>query len=554
VFFNFNAALDLNLLKLFQFMDSKTLKLNDPLRPLPPCLDGPEGRCMKRHGQIMQALRDVSQELVKRLPQRVKFARCLAALEEATDLRHATLSLLTSNGEELKVEALGNHVFADDHMETFRLGEGLLGAVLKSGEPLVISNLADEKKFQDRIHRRKDKGDMQVGFICVPIVVEEQTIGTLSVDSPSQDAVRLKETLTLMEIFSAMISHDVVMQRMVLHEHELAVAERERWESAAREVRPPNLVGDSSAMQEVYKRIAQVSVGDTTVLIRGETGTGKELVAAAIHQRSRRKNGPFIKVNCAALSESLLESELFGHEKGAFTGALYQRKGRIEEAEGGTLFLDEIGDFSPAIQVKMLRVLQEKEFERVGSNQTRKASVRILCATNVDLEEAVKDGSFRADLFYRINIFPVYVAPLRKRKTDILQLANFFVEKHAKNIGKNVRRLSTPAINMLTAYHWPGNVRELENCIEHAVLVTANETIKGQDLPPTLQFPELIETEEAISLKARVEVVERDCIVDALKRYRGNVTAAARELGITARMVRYKIENLGIPAPDNFKK
>jgi Nif-specific regulatory protein len=199
-------------------------------------------------------------------------------------------------------------------------------------------------------------------------------------------------------------------------------------------------------------------------------------------------------------------------------------------------------------------VLQEKEFERVGSNQTRKANVRILCATNVDLEKAVKEGTFRADLFYRINVFPVYVAPLRKRKTDILQLANFFVEKHSKSIGKPVRRLSTPAINMLTAYHWPGNVRELENCIEHAILVTANETVKGQDLPPTLQFPELIETEEPISLKARVEVVERDCIVDALKRYRGNVTAAARELGITARMVRYKIENLGIPAPETFKK
>lgn len=351
-----------------------------------------------------------------------------------------------------------------------------------------------------------------------------------------------------------MIAHDVVMQLMVLHEHELAMAERARWETSESDLRPPNMVGDSSAMQEVYKRIDQVSVGDTTVLIRGETGTGKELVAAAIHQKSRRKNGPLVKVNCAALSESLLESELFGHEKGAFTGALYQRKGRIEEAEGGTLFLDEIGDFSPAIQVKMLRVLQEKEYERVGSNQTRRANVRILCATNVELEAAVKEGKFRADLFYRINIFPLFVAPLRKRKTDILQMANFFVGKHAKATGKMVKRLSTPSINMLTAYHWPGNVRELENCIEHAVLVTNNETIKGQDLPPTLQFPELIETEEAISLKARVEVVERDCIVDALKRYRGNVTAAARELGITARMVRYKIENLGIPAPEIFKK
>lgn len=535
-------------------IDPKITFRDDPLRPLPPCMDGTDGRCMQRHAQITNALRKISQELVRRLPQRVKFARCLAALEEETDLTNSTMTLLSPSGEELKVEALRGQVFSEMEPVTFRAGEGVLGHVLKTGVAVVIPNLAEEKKFQDRLHRRKDKGEMAAGFICVPILVEEQTVGTLSVDCPRNDQIRLQETLGLMEIFSSMVAHDVVMQRMVLHEHELAVAERSRREMDAAGLRPLNMVGSSSAMQEVYKRIDQVAVGDTTVLIRGETGTGKELVAAAIHQRSRRKNGPLVKVNCAALSESLLESELFGHEKGAFTGALYQRKGRIEEAEGGTLFLDEIGDFSPSIQVKMLRVLQEKEYERVGSNQTQRANVRILCATNVDLEAAVKEGKFRADLFYRINIFPVYVAPLRKRKTDILQLANYFVEKHAKATGKTVKRLSTPAINMLTAYHWPGNVRELENCIEHGVLLTQNETIKGQDLPPTLQFPELIETEEPISLKARVEVVERDCIVDALKRYRGNVTAAARELGITARMVRYKIENLGIPAPENFKK
>lgn len=509
---------------------------------------------MQRHAQIMAALQKIGQELGRRLPQRVKFARCLAALESETELTNATLTLLSPNGEELKLEALGDQVVSGDSAVSFRPGEGLIGDVLKKGTSLVIPNLADDRKFQDRVHRRKDKGALDCGFICVPITIEEQTVGTLSVDCARNDPVRLKETLTLMEIFSSMVSHEVVMQRMVMHEHELALKERARWENEETGLRPPNMVGDSSPMQEVYKRIAQVAPGDTTVLIRGETGTGKELVAAAIHQKSRRKKGPLVKVNCAALSENLLESELFGHEKGAFTGALYQRKGRIEEAEGGTLFLDEIGDFSTGIQVKLLRVLQEKVYERVGSNQTRRANVRILCATNVDLDVAVKENKFRADLFYRINVFPVYVAPLRKRKSDILQLANFFVEKHAKALGKNVRRLSTPAINMLTAYHWPGNVRELENCIEHAVLITNNETIKGQDLPPTLQFPDLIETEEAISLKARVEVVERDCIVDALKRYRGNVTAAARELGITARMVRYKIENLGIPAPNHFKK
>ena len=219
-------------------------------------------------------------------------------------------------------------------------------------------------------------------------------------------------------------------------------------------------------------KIHQVAASDTTVLIRGESGTGKELVASAIHYTSPRAKKPFVKVNCAALNENLLESELFGHEKGAFTGASVRRAGRLEEAEGGTLFLDEIGDFSPAIQVKLLRVLQEREFERVGSNQTLKANVRIIAATNQDLEARSSEGQFRQDLYYRINVFPIMLPPLRERKDDILLLADHFVAKYAKKMGKDVRRISTPAINMMLAYHWPGNVRELENCIEYAVLLS----------------------------------------------------------------------------------
>ncbi len=535
-------------------MATKTLTKLDILNKVPPCLAGPEGRCAKRHGQIMEALARLARDLGQRVPLRSKFAQCLAALEEETGLSNSTLMLLSPNGEELRVEALGASKRGAEHPARYRPGEGITGDVLKTGEAVVVLNLSRERKFKDRIHQRRELGLLEAGFICVPVKIDDTTVGTLSVDTKADDPVRLKEARMLLEILASMVAQDVMMQRMVLLEQEIAHQEQKhRDESVAGKI-SGKIVGDSSAMREVFQRIRQVAVSDTTILIRGETGTGKELVASAIHEQSPRKDKPFVKVNCAALSESLLESELFGHEKGAFTGALYQRKGRLEEAEGGTIFLDEIGDFSPAIQVKLLRVLQEKEFERVGSNQTLTANVRILTATNVDLESAVKSGSFRADLFYRINIFPIHVAPLRKRKSDILLLANYFVDKHAKKIGKPVGRLSTPAINMLTAYHWPGNVRELENCIEYAILITGNETIKGQDLPATLQFPGHIETEEAISLKDRVEVVERDCIVDALKRYHGNVTAAARELGITARMVRYKIQNLNIPAADTFKK
>ncbi len=527
-----------------------SLKLPEPV---PPCVAGPDGRCAKRHGQIMEALAKLSQDLGRREAQRVKFSRCLAALEEDTGLSNSTLMLLSPDGQELRVEAVGASDRGADLPGRYRPGEGITGEVLKTGEGIAVANLAEDARFQDRVHARRRGGKHAVGFICVPVKVEDTTVGTLSADTVAHDVLKLRETRMLLEILAGMVAYDVTAQRMVLLEEEIAERQRGTEEYGGGKVMG-RFVGDSSSMREVFRRIKQVASSDTTVLIRGETGTGKELVAAAIHEQSPRKDGPFVKVNCAALSESLLESELFGHEKGAFTGALYQRKGRLEEAEGGTLFLDEIGDFSPAIQVKMLRVLQEKEYERVGSNQTLKADVRVVCATNVDLEAAVKAMTFRADLFYRINIFPIHVAPLRKRKSDILLLANYFVNRHASRIGKDVHRLSTPAINMLTAYHWPGNVRELENCIEYAILTTSTPSIKGQDLPPTLQFPDHSDTEEAISLKDRVEVVERDCIVDALKRYHGNVTAASRELGITARMVRYKIQNLNLPDPASFKK
>ena len=246
------------------------------------------------------------------------------------------------------------------------------------------------------------------------------------------------------------------------------------------------------------------------------------------------------------MSENLLESELFGHEKGAFTGAIRTRAGRVEQADGGTLFLDEIGDFSPATQIKLLRVLQERQFERVGSGKTQRANVRIITATNCDLEQAVENGTFRQDLYYRINVFPIFLPPLRDRKDDILLLANHFVEKYSAATGKDIRRISTPAINMMVAYHWPGNVRELENCIERAVLLTGDGVIHGHHLPPTLQTSEASGTVGRGSLQDRVDLFERDIIVDALKRSDGNMAEAARDLNTTARILRYKTHHLDI--------
>ncbi|MHC4087744.1 MAG: sigma-54 interaction domain-containing protein, partial [Planctomycetota bacterium] len=281
-------------------------------------------------------------------------------------------------------------------------------------------------------------------------------------------------------------------------------------------------------------QIHQVANSDTTVLVRGESGTGKELVAHAIHYSSPRAKGPFVKINCAALNENLLESELFGHEKGAFTGAIQSRKGRLEEANGGTLFLDEIGDFSATTQVKLLRVLQEREFERVGSNRTLKTNARIIVATSRDLEKSLDNESFRQDLYYRINVFPILLPPLRDRKDDVLLLADFFIEQYSKLMNKDIRRISTPAINMMVAYHWPGNVRELENCIERAILLSSDGVIHGHNLPPTLQTSDASDTIGTGSLKKRVALFERDVIVDA------------RDLKTTARIIGYKVKDLGI--------
>jgi Nif-specific regulatory protein len=299
-------------------------------------------------------------------------------------------------------------------------------------------------------------------------------------------------------------------------------------------------------MRQLYEEMSRVAGTNTTVLIRGESGTGKELIAQAIHYHSPRAKKSFIKVNCAALPETLVESELFGHERGAFTGAENRKKGRFELANAGTLFLDEIGELSPAIQVKLLRVLQEREFERVGGTEPVKVDVRVIAATNRDLEKALAEANFREDLYYRLNVFPIFIPPLRARKSDVLPLADHFAAKYAHQHGKSIKRISTAAIDLLSSYHWPGNVRELENTIERAVLMADGEVIHGHHLPPTLQTAEATGTVVSTSLGTAVEAFERSLIVDALKTTHGNRSKAARLLSTTERVISYKVKKYGI--------
>jgi Nif-specific regulatory protein len=501
----------------------------------------------KWHEQELDALGAVSELLATQSGQRETLTRVLQELEQRLGMLRCTVMLLSLDGDELVVEA-ARDIHPHDHSNLrYRRGEGVTGSVVQTGQPAIVPRISQEPRFANRVHRREYTATEDGSFICVPIVLGREVVGTLSVDVPRQPLEFLNEQTRLLQIVASLIAFDVKARRLARSEQANLEAENLRLRDELGEsFRPEHLIGNSRAMRDVYQRIHQVARTDATVLIRGESGTGKELVASAIHFRSHRAKRPYVKVNCAALSESLLESELFGHEKGAFTGAIEPRIGRIEEADGGTLLLDEIGDFSPVIQVKLLRFLQEREFQRVGSNKTRSADVRVIAATNRELESAVEQGEFRQDLYYRINVVPIFLPPLRDRRDDILLLADFFVNRYAKKMGKPVRRISTPAINMMFAYHWPGNVRELENCIEHAVLVSTDGVIHGHHLPPTLQMPESPSSISAGSLPARVALLEKDMIVDSLKATRGNISAASRQLGITARILRYKLKKLHI--------
>jgi Nif-specific regulatory protein len=385
-------------------------------------------------------------------------------------------------------------------------------------------------------------------MICVPIISEQEIVGTMSVERENDTKVTENSDIRLVSMIASLIGQAVRARKNAWEQIASLRAENERLQSQiARGFRPPSMIGTSSVMRTVYYHIEQVATSRTTVLIRGESGTGKEIVAKAIYENSNRSKGPFVKFNCAALPDSIIESELFGHEKGAFTGALSMRKGRFEIADGGTIFLDEIGDISPSVQTKLLRVLQEREFERVGGQSTIKTDVRVIAATNRDLEAMIAENKFRADLYYRLNVFPIYIPPLRERKCDILLLADYFIEHYAKLNNSKVRRISSAAIDLLVSYYWPGNVRELENCIERAVILAKGDSIQAQHLPPTLQKKSALEEKKSeATLEDALNSVEREMLVDALKESGSNMAEAARKLGVSERQMGLRVKKYGI--------
>jgi Nif-specific regulatory protein len=498
----------------------------------------------------LSVIYNVSRTLTSGIDLEKILSEVLEILEIHAGFNRGMISILNSDGSELNID-IARGVPEKSKRTKYKLGEGITGKVVETGKSILVPDVRKEPAFLNKTGARSNLKDLNIAFFCVPIKSGNNVIGALSVDRTIDNnsrTINLEDELRFLEAIADLIS-EVVKERR-LQQEKISALEKENLElrKTLEELgKPEELIGNSSLMKEVFRQIAQVAPSPTTVLIRGETGTGKELVARAIHQKSMFKNGPFIAVNCAALPESLLESELFGHEKGSFTGAIDRRLGKFELANNGTLFLDEIAEMSLSAQARLLRAIQEREFQRVGGTNNIKVNVRLICATNRDLEKDVENGRFREDLYYRINVFTIHLPPLRNRGADILLLADFFVKKYSKLHKKTINRISTPAIDMLSGYHWPGNVRELENVIERAVIVTTTDTINGHDLPPTLQLKN--QNSQASTPNGFIDLVqayEKELITEALKDCRGNQTKAAKSLGITKRIIQYKIKKYKI--------
>ncbi len=490
----------------------------------------------------LSALCEINQALIATPNLRAALRRMLEIIEREMDAIRSAVVLAGSDASDLRVEAA--------HGAGRRLGvpaEPITRRVIESGRPVMVPQVSREPLLDTGDTPTAVTPDRETSFVCVPVMLKGSAAGAITLDLPFRSDRDYDALVGFLRVAASMVAQAMKVDRLVDAERQRLLEEnihlreelRERYDFS-------HIIGTSGPMRRVYEQITQVAGTNTTVLVRGESGTGKELIAHSIHYNSPRASKPFVKVSCAALPDSLIESELFGYEKGAFTGAQARKKGRFELADGGTLFLDEVGDLPLTTQVKLLRVLQEREFERLGGVEPVKVNVRLIAATNADLEKAIAAGAFREDLHYRLNVFAIYVPPLRERKTDLLLLADHFLEKYANEHHKSIKRISTPAIDMLMAYHWPGNVRELQNVLERAVLVCDANVIHGHHLPPTLQTAEASGTVTDLSLTEAVDAYEKDLILDALKTCRGNRTKAARLLHSTERIISYKVRKYRI--------
>src|SRR5215208_109894 len=525
----------------------------------------------------LSILIDIGRILSATLELRDAFGKIMQIISDKLDMHRGALVLLDESAGRLRTEAAVGMTPDEIDRGKYALGEGITGNVVATGRPRIIRDLRNEPDFLNRTGRLNyQTADTAMSFLCVPIRVEGRTAGALSVDKPFISDEQLISDHKFLDIIAAFLAQAIQINRIVMRQKEVLLEENAQLRAQVRDrYKFENIIADSHAMHEVFATVGQVANSRATVLLLGETGTGKEMIAKAIHYNSPRKDKPFVRVNCGAMTTTLLESELFGHVKGSFTGAIRDKEGRFEVADQGTIFLDEIGTMEPQLQVKLLRVLQERELERVGDTQTLKVDVRVIAATNVDLQEEVARGQFREDLFYRLNVVSVYLPPLRNRREDIPRLIDFFLDKYNGINNRPLRRISREMLNVLLRYPWPGNVRELENAIERAVVLSTTDDFTEDLLPlgvrmfaaqrRTSQSSESIETltrrlaDQAISdyemregdiYDLVVNQIEAALIDRALAKCGGVKTKAADFLGINRNTLNKKVKELGIEAAE----
>ena len=505
-----------------------------------------------RKNRELSAILHISRVLTSSFDLEKNLYTVMESLAGQLEMQRGCVFLLDQLSRELSIVAAYGLTREEIQRGIYRIGEGIVGRVIESGQPMFIPNIGVEPKFLNRTHSRPQKGG--VSFLCIPIELEGHINGVISVDRIyTEEHGNVDDDLRVLSIVSSFIA-----QYLKLWEH-FRQTEQEcgHLRSQLREkFNLSNIIGESAVFQQVLKSVRRVAATDTTVLLLGDSGTGKELIAQTLHYHSRRSKGPFVAVNLAALPPNLIEAELFGVEKGAFTGATVRRRGRFEMADHGTIFLDEIGELPLNLQVKLLRVLQERTFERIGSSESLYVDTRVVAATNRNLLDEVSRGTFREDLYWRLNVVPVVLPPLCARSDDVPLLLDFYIQKFNRMYEHNVR-FSTTAIEQLTSYRWPGNVRELSNMVERLVIMAEKDVITEDDLPFNLSLnitpplPKIDDTPPSQeNLGGEVERLEKRHIIKALKENDCVQQKASRALGITPRQLGYRIKKYGINLRD----
>jgi len=510
-------------------------------------------RTHELHLMHFAALYAVSQILSRSLDYRETLREVLRVLHDEANLIHGMVSVVDPESGNLMVHAAHAMPAGSTDDITYQPGEGIVGVILEKPRTIVLKRVGDDPRFLNRLGVYQP----DLPFIAVPIKVGGAVRGVLAVQPDNSDDALLEDRAQFVEMVANLIGQSVRLSMEVAEEKNNLLEERDLLRRTVRhQFGFDSVVGRSAVMRRVFEQARLVAKWNTTVLIRGETGTGKELIANAIHYNSPRTRNAFVKLNCAALPENLLETELFGHERGAFTGAVENRKGRFEQANGGTIFLDEIGEISPAFQAKLLRVLQEGEFERVGGNHTIKVDVRIIAATHRDLETAVDAGDFREDLFYRLNVMPLFLPPLRERIEDIPDIARHLLTKIG-NAQKRKLTVTDMALRRLASHSWPGNVREMENCLERAAVLSEDGRIDADlirfpgsrerpPMPRPAAGPAPAMTAAPPADLADPDLSERERVIAALEQAGWVQAKAARLLGMTPRQIAYRIQTLNI--------